>query len=79
VDSNTLDLGQGNSLMVKLKQAMNQMIRGKIKTACNSLTAFINQVQDLIAIGVLYPETGQSLILKAEMIITYLQSSNHNN
>jgi pullulanase-type alpha-1,6-glucosidase len=73
VDSGSLNKGQGNALTVKLDNAIKNLDRGKAKTALNNLNAFTNQVQDLIADGVLTPAEGQSLIEAAEAIATQIR------
>ncbi|MEJ2266905.1 MAG: DUF3372 domain-containing protein, partial [Anaerolineales bacterium] len=73
VDSGSLNKGQGNALTVKLDNAITNLDRDKAKTALNNLNAFTNQVEDLVADGVLTPEQGQSLIAAAEAIATQIQ------
>jgi pullulanase-type alpha-1,6-glucosidase len=73
VDSGSLNKGQGNALTVKLNNAIQNLDRDKAKTALNNLNAFTNQVEDLVADGILTPAEGQSLIEAAEAIATQIQ------
>jgi pullulanase-type alpha-1,6-glucosidase len=73
VSGGSLNRGQGNSLIAKLDTAIKNLNQGKAKTALNNLNAFTNQVQDLVADGVLTPAEGQSLIDAAEAIATQIQ------
>ncbi|MCZ6816969.1 MAG: HYR domain-containing protein, partial [Planctomycetota bacterium] len=57
-----LNRGQGNSLTKKLEAVIKRLADGRTRAACNMLRAFINQVTDLIATGVLTSEAGQPLI-----------------
>jgi hypothetical protein len=57
-----LNAGQANALNSKLSQIANKMAEGKLNTACGQLGAFLNQVQDFVASGILTPAEGQDLI-----------------
>jgi len=64
-----LNQGQGNALLVKLYQAIQQLNQGKTNVAINLLGAFINQVNDFIREEILTAEEGQALIDAANDII----------
>jgi len=68
VAAGSLNAGQGNGLIVKLETAIKNLDKGKADTALNTLNAFVNQVLDFIAEGVLSPEEGQALIDAANAI-----------
>lgn len=72
VEGGSLNRGQGNALTVKLEHARAQLGKGKVKTAVNQLQAFVHQVDDLVATGVLAPEEGAALVAMAQRIITSL-------
>ncbi len=67
-----LNQGQGNALTAKLSSIIAKLDQGNTNAAINQLQAFINQVNDLIATGVLSPEEGQPLIDVASRIIAAL-------
>jgi hypothetical protein len=64
----SLNGGQGNSLIVKLENAIKNMDEDKPKTALNNLNALSNQIQDFIADGILTSEEGQSLLNAVDAI-----------
>jgi len=68
VDVGTLNQGQGNSLIVKLENVIEQLEQDKPITALNNLNAFINQVMGLVNGGVLSQAEGQALIDTANAI-----------
>ncbi len=68
VATGALNNGQGNALGAKLRAALRSLDRGQTNAACNQLRAFINQVTDLIAEGVLGAAEGQPLIDTATAI-----------
>jgi hypothetical protein len=72
VEAGLLNQGQGNSLVVKLQGAIDNLDRGKTKVAVNQITAFINEVTSLIDEGVLSAENGQALIDLAADIIAQI-------
>ena len=68
VSSGILNWGQGNSLIVKLNNAIKKLDANKPKTSLNNLNALSNQIQDFIDDGVLTSEEGQSLLEAIEAI-----------
>ncbi|MCI0552868.1 MAG: DUF5050 domain-containing protein, partial [Anaerolineae bacterium] len=62
VASGSLNNGQGNSLLVKLQAATQQLDGGKVSTAVNQLQAFINQTKAFIDSKVLSEEEGKELV-----------------
>ena len=68
VSGGSLNSGQGNSLIVKLENAIMNLDKDKPNTALNNLNAFSNQIQDFIADGVLSSEEGQALLEAIEAI-----------
>jgi pullulanase len=64
-----LNGGQANSLRAKLRAAQKSATKGKFKTAANQINAFINEVQAMMAAGVLSQEEGELLISIAETIL----------
>jgi len=71
VDSEVLNQGQGNSLIVKLEAAFKKLYANG-NTATNQLKAFINQVEDFMNSGILDEDQGQTLINEANVIIEQL-------
>jgi hypothetical protein len=69
-----LNQGQGTALTVKLDNALEKMAAGQDKVAINLLNAFVNQVEDLVATGVLSQDQGASLIGQAELVIEQLNT-----
>ncbi|MFL6198653.1 MAG: alpha-1,6-glucosidase domain-containing protein, partial [Thermoanaerobaculia bacterium] len=63
VASGVLNHGQGNALRVKLENARSKLLSDK---AASQIQAFINQVQDLAADGILTAEQAAALIRDAE-------------
>jgi hypothetical protein len=57
-----LNKGQANSLLVKLAHATGNLDAGKIKVACNQLSAFVNEVEALREAGILSEEQAASLV-----------------
>jgi hypothetical protein len=74
VASGVLNQGQGNSLIVKLQNAINKMDQGNYNAAINILNAFINEVTALNNAGILSDEEADGLIAAAERIITVLEN-----
>jgi len=60
--SGVLNGGQANSLIVKLNHAIGKLNAGQTTTACNELTAFVNEVNDYVATGVLTAAEANSLL-----------------
>ena len=71
-DEGQLNKGESNALCTKLDKALKSLNKGNIKTACNQMGAFINQVHDLIKSGILAVDDGQTLIFAAQNIIDSL-------
>jgi uncharacterized repeat protein (TIGR03803 family) len=67
-----LNGGQDNSLVVKLQHAINLINAGNDAAAIGNLNAFIGEVNDLLASGVLTPSQAASLISAAESVIARL-------
>jgi hypothetical protein len=70
VAGGTLTAGQGNALTSKLQQAKAKIQQGQITAAVSLLNAFINQVNSLIADGLLSAADGALLIAAANDILT---------
>jgi hypothetical protein len=70
----SLNSGQETALITKLKHALGKLPANE-KVAINMTQAFIHQVMDLIADGVLTLEEGAPLIKLAENIITNLKNN----
>jgi hypothetical protein len=68
VENEALNLGQGNALGVKLDGAIAQAEKGQYKAAANMVRAFMNQVTDLVATGVLAAEEAAPLFERAEIL-----------
>ena len=62
--SGVLNGGQANSLIVKLNHAIGHLTSNPPKqmTACNQLQAFVNEVNDYVATGVLTPAQADTLL-----------------
>lgn len=73
VTSGVINGGQGNSLTVKLNNAIAKLNSGKTKQATSELNAFINEVNSDISTGVLSPAQGQLLISEANVIINSIK------
>lgn len=69
VTSGILNSEQGNSLTVKLDNAITDINAGKTKNAVNKLNAFINEVNADIQSGKLKQAQGQPLVDEANVII----------
>ncbi len=54
--------------MVKLDQAIAKVNAGQKTPACNLLQAFINEVNDLVAQGILTTPQGNALTSQAQVI-----------
>jgi len=61
VQSGEISKGNGNALIVKINTAQKNIEKGQLKAAENVLNAFINQVNSLVADGVLTSTTGELL------------------
>jgi polyhydroxyalkanoate synthesis regulator phasin len=69
-----LNRGEANSLMAKLRSALQQMERANATAASNQLRAFINQVRALVQSGRLSSTQGQQLIDTANVILAQMDS-----
>jgi hypothetical protein len=65
----TLNEGQANSFTKKLEHAQDKFLNEQAHTAKNMLGAFINEVEDFAAEGIIDPDTGASMIATAQWII----------
>jgi hypothetical protein len=74
VEDSALYPGQGNALIAKLQAAIKQLDGGNAHVTINQLQAFINQVEGMIASGILLAEQGQPLMDAANEIILVLSS-----
>ena len=61
VADGSLNQGQGNALLQKFDQALSHAAAGRTRTALNVIGALSNQIQDLVATGVLTVAQGQTL------------------
>ncbi len=75
VDAGVLNRGQGNSLIVKLQQAIDRLDAGNENAAVNVLNAFINQVEAFRRSGRLTPAQANGLIEQVEDIIWQIQNT----
>lgn len=71
-EASTLNPGQANALMVKLSAALASLNRSNNNAACGQLTAFINQVNDLVASSVLSLAEGTALVEAANLARTLI-------
>lgn len=60
-DDGVVNGGQGNALAQKLAQVLRSLDRNRINAACNVLNAFMNQIDALLAAGILTPKEAQPL------------------
>jgi hypothetical protein len=72
IEGGQLNGGQGNSLIKKIDSVNSFLDKGNVVGAVNTLNAFINQVNSLIAEGVLLAEEGQPLIDAADSLLSLL-------
>jgi len=68
----TLDAAQANALTTKLEAVRESLDRDDAQAAINHLRAFINQVNAYIDARILSPAQGQTLIDRANVLITLL-------
>lgn len=64
--------GQANSLLVKLQHAIARLNAGNKAAAIGNLNAFIGEVNDLLASGVLTPSQAASLVSAAQGVVAAL-------
>jgi pullulanase-type alpha-1,6-glucosidase len=76
VDNGVLNKGEGNSLIVKLEQALDQLAKGKAKQAVNALNSFIKEVNAFERSGRLSSEMAAQLIMQAESAIAAIEVEN---
>jgi len=69
VAAEVLNAGQGQALLTKLEHVLTRLEGGKTKPAANQVGAFIHQVEDLVAEGVLLVAEGDHLIRLAELML----------
>ena len=60
-----VNAGQANSLLVKINQIVSTLQQNKNNVACNLLKAFVNEVNSLVATGVLSSAQAAPLLAKA--------------
>lgn len=68
-DSNSISSGQASALKTKLEEAIKKLDIEKVNTAANQINAFINQVNGLVAGGVLSLSQGQDLVSAANELL----------
>ena len=69
VSAGALNGGQGNALKAKLNAALQKLNQGQTGPAASQVQAFINQVNDLVAKGILTADQGQDLIADAQGVL----------
>jgi hypothetical protein len=67
-EDDVINHGQANALTAKLEAAQKSAANGRVGPAVNQINAFMNQVNALMAAGLLSPEEGERLISIAEGI-----------
>jgi pullulanase-type alpha-1,6-glucosidase len=72
VNSGVLNNGQGNALLAKLRAAAQQVDRGNTTPAINQIGAFLEQVEDFLAEGLLTADQAAALTDAAEGILEAL-------
>lgn len=72
VSLDVVNNGQGNSLLVKLQGALQQLDAQQTGSAINKLEAFINQVNAFVEAEILTPTEGETYIDAANLIIEVL-------
>jgi hypothetical protein len=77
--SGSLNSGQANALLSKLKTAETKLAEGNTNAALNILKAFINQVEEFILNGILSEAEGQPLIDQANDFIALIISGSAKN
>jgi DNA/RNA endonuclease G (NUC1)/PKD repeat protein len=70
ITSEALSSGNGNSLLVTLDAALNQIASSNTATALNQLNAFLNKVDSMVRTGKLTAAQGAALTEMAQRIIT---------
>jgi tape measure domain-containing protein len=69
VSSGVLSSGSGNSLLVSLNAAADQLANGNAATAKNQLQAFLSKVDSMVQTGKLTTAQGAALTALAQRII----------
>jgi probable HAF family extracellular repeat protein len=69
VEAGTIEPGQHNALVAKLRAAENQLSRGNCTAAANQIRAFVSQVEALVAAGTLSADEGAALVTAAEALL----------
>ena len=72
----SLNKGNGNALIVKIKNAMKSVEKCNTTAASNQLSALINQLEAFVKNGILEPVPGALLITRAENGIDMLKLIN---
>src|SRR5690606_21416923 len=75
VDDGTLNSGQGNALITKLQHAIERLNAGNETAAMNQLNAFVNQVHDFVAIGVLTEAQAMPLLEQVASILWQIENT----
>lgn len=75
INNGAVKESQGDALIKKLTDALNNLSKGKIKTAINNLNEFIAKVNEYMAGGKLPQEQGYTLIESAKAIIAQLKGT----
>jgi hypothetical protein len=64
-----LTAGQANALTTKIENAMAKAAKGQYQAAINQMVAFISQLQDMVAEGVLTQEQADPFLQQAQALI----------
>ena len=72
VEAGALNEGQGNALVSKLENVLSKLDKGQEEAAANQLGAFVNQVEDFVAEGILTSEQGAQLTTPVMLLIEAL-------
>jgi pullulanase len=74
VAADTLNNGQGNALLAKLRAAERQIQLGRNHTAANQIEAFVHQVESFVAAGILTEDEAHGLLADAAGILEALEA-----
>ncbi len=72
VEEGLLSKGNGNALIVKIKNAIKSIEKCNTAAGCNQLSALINQLEAFVKNGILTEEQGELLVATAENGIVLL-------